>query len=112
MMASSRLEGQLSDAQGKLIGRVSVSAEGSLWSGDIDLSGAAPGIMSLFTEFEELVNDQVLSLLDDMETQVARLGPRFRVAGEEALPVEDLQIYPAQREVSFRTPHAAREVTP
>ncbi|NRD53694.1 hypothetical protein HRD49_08750 [Corallococcus exiguus] len=111
-MASSRLEGQLVDAQGNLIGRVSVSAEGSLWSGEIDLSGAAPSLVSLFTEFEELVNDQVLSLLDEMETQVARLGPRFRIAEEEALPVEDLQIYPALRVVSFRTPHAGREVTP
>lgn len=111
-MASSRLEGQLVDAQGGLIGRVRVSEEDGLWSGDIDLSGAAPSVVSLFTEFEELVNDQVFSLLDDVQAQVARLGPRFWVAEEEAVLVEDLQIYPALRAVSFRTPHAVREVTP
>ncbi|WP_223642616.1 hypothetical protein [Corallococcus sp. EGB] len=103
-MASSSLEGQLVDAQGNLIGRVRVSAKGGRWSGEVDLNGAAPSIVSLFAEFEELVNEQVLSLLDDMEAQIARLGARLLVAGEEALPVEDLQIYPAERVVSFRAP--------
>ncbi|NNC16736.1 hypothetical protein HJC22_13520 [Corallococcus exiguus] len=111
-MASSRLEGQLVDAQRNLIDRVRVSAEGSLWSGEIDLGDASPGLVSLFTEFEELVNDQVLSLLDNMETQVARLGPRFRVAEEEALPMGDLRIYQVLRVVSFRVRHAVRKVTP
>ena len=102
-MSSSRLEGRLVDAQGNLIGVVRVSAEGGLWSGEIDLSGSAPSIVSLFTRFEDLVNGQMLSLVDDLETEICQLGAQFLVADGKALPVGDLQIYPAQREVSFRT---------
>ncbi|OJH38838.1 hypothetical protein BON30_21690 [Cystobacter ferrugineus] len=102
-MSISRIEGRLVDAQGNLIGMVRVSAEGGLWSGEIDLSGSAPSIVSLFTRFEQLVNGQMLSLVDAVETEISQLGAQFLVADEEALPVEDLQIYPAQREVSFRT---------
>jgi hypothetical protein len=102
-MSSSRLEGRLVDAQGNLIGMVRVSAEGGLWSGEIDLSSSAPSMVSLFTRLEELVNGQMLSLVDDVETEISQLGAQFLVADKEALPVEDLQIYPAQHEVSFRT---------
>lgn len=102
-MSNSRLEGQLVDAEGNLIGMVRVSAEGGLWSGEIDLSGSAQSIVSLFTRFEEVVNGQMLSLLDDVEIEISRLGAQFRVAEKQALPVEDLQIYPAERKVSFRT---------
>lgn len=102
-MSISRLEGQLVDSQDNLIGVVRVSAEGGLWSGEIDLSGTAPSIVSLFTRFEELVNGQMLSLLDDVQTEISQLGAKFLVPEQEALAVEDLQIYPAQRKVSFRT---------
>lgn len=102
-MSTSRLEGRLVDAQGNLIGAVRVSAEGGLWSGEIDLTGSAPSIVSLFTRFEDLVNGQMLSLVDDLETYISKLGARLLVAEGDALSVSDLQIYPAQREVSFRT---------
>ncbi|NOK20910.1 hypothetical protein [Corallococcus carmarthensis] len=102
-MSHSLLEGRLVDAQGNLIGRVRVSAKGGRWSGEIDLGGTAPSVVSLFTRFEEVVEGQMLSFLDDVETEISRLGARLLVAGEEALAVEDLQIYPAPRVVSFRT---------
>lgn len=90
-MSSSRLEGRLVDVQGDLIGVVCVTREDGLWSGEIDLNGAAPGIVSLFTRFEELVNGQMLSLVDDIEVAVSRLGARLFVAeGRDGIPVSDL----------------------
>lgn len=103
MMSRSKIEGRLVDAQGNLIGLVRVSMVDGLWSGKIDLTNSAPGIVSLFTQFEELVNGQMLPLVDDLEAEISQLGARLLVAEGEALPVGDLQIYPVQREVSFRT---------
>lgn len=102
-MSSSKLKGRLVDAQGNLIGLVRVSMVGGVWSGEIDLTGSAPSIVSLFTRFEDLVNGQMLSLVDELEAEISQLGAQLLVAEGEALPVGDLQIYPAQREVSFRT---------
>ncbi len=102
-MSISRLEGRLVDGQGNLIGMVRVSADGDLWSGEIDLSGAAPTILSLCTQFEELVNGQMLSRVDKLEAEFAQLGAQLVVAEGGTRPVADLQIFPAQREVSFRT---------
>ncbi|WP_338866429.1 hypothetical protein [Myxococcus stipitatus] len=90
------------DAQGHLIGEVRVSAEGGLWSGEIDLRGTAPSIVSLFNQFEDVVNGQMLSFLDDLETEIRQLGARFLIAEGQALPVGDLQVYPELRVVSFR----------
>lgn len=101
-MSGSRLEGRLVDAQGNLIGEVRVSVEEGLGSGEIDLSGTAPSIVSIFTRFEEVVNGQMLSVLDDVETEIRKLGARFLSAEGQALPVGDLQVYPALRVVSFR----------
>lgn len=90
------------DARGNLIGLVRVSGEGELWSGEIDLSSSAPSFVLLFTRFEEVVNGQILSLVDRLESEISQLGARFLIADEEALPVNDLQIHPTQRRVSFR----------
>jgi hypothetical protein len=110
-MLISSLEGRLVDADGNLIGMVrvsrkgSVSREGRLWSGEIDLTGSAPGVETLFNRFETLVNEQVLSLLDELQAEIARLDARLLVAERAPIPVADLQIYPTQRGVSFRISH-------
>lgn len=102
-MSNSRRDGQLIDSQNNIIGLVRVSTEGNLWSGEIDLTGAASSVVALFTRFEVLVDMQVLSLIDEVEIEIARLGPRLLLAESgEVLPVADLQVYPAQRKVSFR----------
>ncbi|WP_044279737.1 hypothetical protein [Myxococcus stipitatus] len=92
------------DARGNLIGGVRVSEKGGRWSGDIDLGGTASSIVSLFTRFEEMVNGQMFSFLDEMEAEIRQLGVRLLTTEGTSLPVDDLQIYPAERVVSFRTP--------
>lgn len=102
-MSNFRCDGQLIDSQGKIIGLVRVSTEGSLWSGEIDLTGAVSSVVALFTGFEILVSMQVLLLIGEVEIEIARLGPRLLLAESgEVLPVADLQVYPSQRKVSFR----------
>ncbi len=103
MVSDSRLEGRLCDAQGRLIGVVRVSNEHGLWSGEIDLAGVAPALVSLFTRYEELVNGQMLSLVEEIEVEISQIEARLFVSGErQGIPVSDLQIYPSQRDVSFR----------
>ncbi|WP_342380708.1 hypothetical protein NVS55_13745 [Myxococcus stipitatus] len=103
-MSSTRLEGRLVDARGHLIGVVRVSDKGGCWLGEIDLNDTAPGLVALFTRFEEVVYGQMLSFLDEMEAEIQQLGARLLTGEGKAIPVDDLQIYPAERGVSFRIP--------
>ena len=72
------------------------------YSGRVNIDRMAPLLRLLFEEYEDIVNDQVFSLLDRIE---GRIGANSFVAvfddGCEA-PVEDLQIFPKEGTVTFR----------
>ena len=102
-MSTSRLCGVLVDSKGRSLGSVDVSWVGTLYVGDVDLSGVDSDLVSLFDEYEDVVMGQVLSLLDEQEDSMSKLGARF-VSDDNlhVLYVCDLQMYPKQRRVAFR----------
>ncbi|HYO70580.1 MAG TPA: hypothetical protein VEU33_31325 [Archangium sp.] len=97
-----RLRGQLRTAQGVLAGTVEVSEHSDLYRGSIDLSRTPPPILALYSYYEELVNGQVLSLLDDADAHLEALGISFHAEDQEPLRIHDLQVYPSDGAVSFR----------
>jgi hypothetical protein len=65
------------------------------------------GMRRTFEEYEEIVNGQIFSLLDEIGDKVQSLSLRIVFAdGREARP-DDLQIYPATGKVSFRAARSA-----
>ncbi len=89
----------VTEQQGQFIGRV-------------DCSLMPLPLQQLFTAYEELVNTQVFSLLDEVEDHIARLHLRgIFEDGHEAV-LADVQIYPSTKTMSFQVvqgtcPHPA-----
>lgn len=75
--------------------RVRVSDKGGCWLGDRPQRQAP--LVALFTRFEEVVYGQMLSFLDEMEAEIQQLGARLLTGRGRPSPVDDLQIYPAER---------------
>lgn len=87
---------------GGLLATGQVILEGDHFTGSIDLSLMPASMLRTFQEFEELVNGQVFSLLDDMEQRISDFAIKVVFDdGREAF-VEDLQIYPSTRSTSFK----------
>jgi hypothetical protein len=87
---------------GNVIGTALVAANEALFRGQIDLSYTPPELIRVFKEYEDIVNGQMFSLLDDIEERIAALA--LRVAFDEGLEVgvEDVQVYPTTGRVSFK----------
>ena len=72
------------------------------YSGTVDLACMPANLRQVFEEFEEIVNDQVFSLLDELEEKIAALALQVVFPGGHGAPCEDLQIYPSTRRISYR----------
>lgn len=85
-----------------VVATATVADAGDHFAGTIDLSAAPPAVRAVFAEFEEVVNGQMFSFLDEVEGKVAALGLRAEWDEGPTAPVTDLQVYPATGEVSFK----------
>lgn len=85
----------LTDTQGRQLGQVTVERqEAGQLLGSFTPGPAFAEIEPLFREFEELANDQVLSLLDAVDASIDALGLRLRLAeGSNTLEVHDVQLW-------------------
>jgi tRNA A-37 threonylcarbamoyl transferase component Bud32 len=72
------------------------------YEGTIALESTPPQLRELFERFEEVVEGQMFSLLDDIEDRIGtvRLRVRFDDGGEAN--VVDLQVFPSTNAVSFK----------
>ena len=79
-----------------------VTDTAGFFSGSVDLSRMPSGLLQKFEEYEEIVGGQMFSLLDEIEEQINKLS--LKVAFDEGweAPLEDLQIYPSTKRVSFK----------
>lgn len=92
----------LIDRSNAVIGKARVADEGDHFGGVIDLGQTPPGARALFEEFEEIVNGQMLSFLDEVQDKIAQLRIRAVFEDGAETPVNDLQVYPGTGDVSFR----------
>lgn len=96
------ISGRLIDPLGVTVAVVHVTEGADLYLGEVELELMPEHMMSIFRRFDEIANDQMLSFLDEIEAEIARLGIRFAAGDEGARSVDDLQIHPSTRGVSFR----------
>lgn len=80
-----------------------VTEQGGHYEGAIDLTQTPPRVRALFEEFEEIVNGQMFSFLDEIEDKIAVLSLKAVLDnnGSEVL-VKELQVYPGTGDVSFK----------
>jgi hypothetical protein len=87
-----------------------VADEGDHFGGTIDLCSTPNELRLLFEEFEEIVNGQMFSFLDEIQEKIEafRLKALFEDGWE--VDITDLQVFPSTGDVSFRLvcaiPHA------
>jgi len=75
---------------------------GDHYEGTIDLEAAPPEVRALFAEFEEIVNGQMFSFLDEIQARIDALHVKAVFADGSEADVKDLQVFPATGDMSFK----------
>jgi glutathionyl-hydroquinone reductase len=92
---------QLLDPSRTVVATAQVIEQDRKYSGRIDLSLMPVVLQQKFREYEEIVNEQMFSLLDEIEEQISALRLKIRFATGYEVAIEDLQIYPTTKRISF-----------
>ena len=93
---------RLIDKSGAVIATAQIVDEGAQYGGTIDLNSTPPALRALFDEFEEVVNDQMLSFLDDIQRKIGSFGIKAVFHDGLEADVKELQVFPATGDVSFQ----------
>src|SRR5262249_42960573 len=99
----------LIDADRRVIATAQVAKEEGRYCGTIDLRPMPQETRRLFDEFEEIVNGQMFSFLDDIEDRISDLSLRVVFGDGAEAPINAVQIYPGGGRISFRL---AKNATP
>jgi hypothetical protein len=92
----------LIDQGRQVVATAQVAEQDGTFVGRINLSSMPVPLRQLFEEYEEIVNTQTFSVLDEMEETIEALHLKVVFEdGHEALLV-DVQIYPSTNKVSFQ----------
>ncbi len=87
---------------GSVLATGQVADEGNFFGGSLDLGTMPEDMRELFQEFEEIVNGQMLSFLDEIRDKIAAHAVKAVFDDGHEIPVKDLQIFPSTGEVSFK----------
>jgi hypothetical protein len=93
---------QLIDPKRNVVATANVAEKEALFAGHVDLASMPARLLRLFEEFEQIVNEQVLSLLDKIEDKISSAGLQAVFPGGQEVSIRDLQIYPSTSRISFR----------
>src|SRR5438552_3483287 len=92
----------LVDQSSTRVAVLKVEAIGDRYRGTICLDGTPAGLKHLFEEFEENVEGQMFSLADEVEEKIGAIPLRVVFPNGMEAFVEDLQVYPSTKRVSFK----------
>jgi hypothetical protein len=92
----------LMDASSARFAVLNVSLADDAYHGTICLDGAAPELVRLFEEFEAAVEGQMFGLVDEIERKIGAIWLTALSEDAREARVEDLQVYPSTKRVSFR----------
>jgi len=91
----------LEDNTGEIRAEIEItSISGDLYSGHIVTQKFTGEQIELFKEYENIVNNQALSILDEVENKIESFGFKLK---NESLCIFDLQIWNMNK-LSFRKP--------
>ena len=93
----------LTDPSGVRIASLDVALVGDHFEGTISLESTPSTVRQVFQQFEAIVEEQILSLLHDIEEKIGATSLRAIFADGSAASVCDLQVFPSTRAVSFKT---------
>ena len=85
----------LIDAQQRQIGQITIERnEDNLLFGKFVPGSDFSAVKRLFQDFEEAANFQVLSVVDELDTEIAALGLHLRTPdGSQCIKIHDVQIW-------------------
>jgi hypothetical protein len=93
---------QIVDGSCGIVATARVAETDGGFAGSIELRSMPEDLLRRFEAYEEIVNGQMFSLLDEMEEQIGEI-PLVAVFEEgDEFPVQDLQIYPSEGRISFK----------
>lgn len=93
----------LIDQTASRIATLDVSPLGDHYEGTISLDSTPVQLKRLFEEYEEIVEGQIFSMLDNIEDKICKLGLRVVFDNGAIASVCDLQVLPSSSSVSFKT---------
>ena len=85
-----------------VVATAQVAERDGYFAGLIDLSLAPTNLRRKFEEYEEIVNGQMFSLLDEIEEQIGALPLKVRFEEGSEFSIADLQIYPGKGRISIK----------
>jgi hypothetical protein len=97
----------LVDQSAKTVAVLNVELAGHHYRGTICLDAAPPELKHLFEEFEENVEGQMFSLADEIEEKIGAIPLRVVFPNGLTAYVDDLQVYPSTKRVSFKVRQAS-----
>jgi hypothetical protein len=92
----------LIDQGRQVIASAQVTEQDGAFVGRIDLSLMPMSLRRLFEEYEEIVNTQTFSLLDEIEEKIENLHLKGMFEDGYEATLTDVQIYPTTNKVSFQ----------
>ena len=106
MMSAHRIRIMNGDKQ--VVATAQVADEGKHWGGTIDLSSAPSAMGEVFCEFEDIVEGNALSLVDDVQAKIRALSLFAMFEDGREAAMNNLQIFPSTGEFSFEPRFARR----
>jgi hypothetical protein len=92
----------LLDQSSTKVAVLNVEPSGDRYRGTICLDATPSDLKHLFEEFEENVEGQMFSLVDEVEEKICAIPLKVVFANGKEAYVEDLQVYPSTKRVSFK----------
>ena len=93
---------QLIDSRGNAVATAQIAENDGLCTGAADLRIMPADLLALFREFEDAVNNQLFSHVDQLENSIAARSLRVRFDDASELSITDVQVFPETGELSFR----------
>lgn len=97
----------LVDRSSTRVAVLNVEHSGDRYFGTICLDATPPELKRLFEEFEENVEGQMFSLADEIEEKIGTTPLRAVFPNGMEATVDDLQVYPSTKRVSFKVRQAS-----
>ena len=90
------------DQSRQVVAKAEVSEQGGYFAGRVDLSLMPAALQHQFEEYEEVVNQQMFSFLNELEDKIEGLLLKVVFANGNVAQLADVQIYPSTKRVSFK----------
>lgn len=97
---------QLIDPSKNVLAIAQVSDEGTHFGGSVELQRMPADMRAVFNEFEDIVNGQLFSFLDEIEEKIESFRIKIVLDNGQETTIKNLQVFPATGRISFKLAQA------